>query len=344
MFPTSTLRSTIGKLLPFLAVLLPQVGGPAAMAQDLARQPTAFTAYLDFERNPRELPIWIERVEKQTFEPEPGQQGKTVYRIRFRRFPGLVDEVLLRVYFTDTPGAQPILSGWNEIGTRVLAPETLGEGLGLPSSETLRIPMAGLDYVDIETPGEGGTVRGALAVALRHTEAREALDFGGTAAVTDPFGNAEAAVTGSNDELLFGRVKATLEPGVIPMGTGEDDRDVAFDFPLEKPPLIALLTFEILNADISAPPRLSVNGKEIGAVNLTVTDLADPALAGAIEAAHPDAVYRYAGWLKCQKVIPGSLLMAGSNEVLISTPGQPSPVALRAFQVQLKYTTGAASP
>jgi hypothetical protein len=87
-----------------------------------------------------------------------------------------------------------------------------------------------------------------------------------------------------------------------------------------------------------------VNGTDAGAVNVTVTDLADPALTGAIEAARPDAVYRYGGWLKCQKVIPGSLLTAGTNDLLISTPGDPAPVALRAVEVQLKYTPDATVP
>jgi hypothetical protein len=327
-----------------LAMLVSLVVSPAMLAQELARQPTAFTAYLDFSRPSAELPIWIERVDKQTFQAQGGQPEKTVYRVRFRRFAGLVDEVLMRVYFDDKPEAEPVLSGWSEIGTRVLAPRTLGQGLGLPSSETVRIPMAGIDYVDIETPGGGGTVRGALVVALRQTETRDALDFRGTAEVTDPFGNGSPAVTGSNDTLLFGRVKATLEPGVIPLGTGEDAGEAVFDFPLERPPLIALVTFEILNADISAPPQLTVNGKDIGDVNVIVTDLADPALTGAIEAARPDVVYRCAGWLKCQKVVPGSLLTAGSNELLISTPGGQAPVALRAVEMQLKYTPDATSP
>jgi hypothetical protein len=253
--------------------------------------------------------------------------------------------VLLRVYFDDVPDAQPILSGWSEIGTRVIEPHTLGQGLGLPSSETVSIPMAGLDYVDIETPGDGGAIRGILALATRKTETREGLDFGGTPAAIDPFGNAEPAITGTDDVLLFGRVKATLEPGVMALGGDPAAGNTAeFDFPLAQPPLIALLTFEVLNADISSPPQLSVNGKNVGDVNVIVTDLADPALTGATEAARPDEVFHYAGWLKCQKVIPGSLLTAGSNQLLISTPAGTAPVALRAIEVQLKYTPDANSP
>lgn len=318
---------------------------PAAFAQDLARQPTAFTAWLNFSKRTAELPIWIERVEMQTIPADATQTQKTIYRVRFRRFAGLVDEVLMRVYFQDIPGQQPVLSGWSEIGKQVLDSGTLGQGLGLPSSETVSIPMANVDYVDIVTAGDAGIVRGALVVALRKAEAKEALDFGGTAVVTDPFGNASPAVTGTDDTLLFGRVKATLEPGVVSLGSSETGgQEAGFEFPLDRPPLIALVTFEILNADIATPPVMTVNGKDAGNVTVSVTDLADPALTGAVEAGRPDVVYRYGGWLKCQKVIPGSLLIAGTNELLISTPGNPTPVALRAVEVQLKYTPDATTP
>lgn len=320
---------------------------PAAhlRAQGLAQQPSAYTAWIDFSHKATELPIWIERVEKHSVAGDNTQPGKTVYRIRFRHFSGLVDEVLLRVYFDDTQGAQPVLSGWNEIGNRVLAPRTLGQGLGMPSSETVEIPMTGIDYVDIEAPGSGIGLRGALALALHGAEAWEGLDFGGTAPLTDPFGNAAPAVTGSDDSLLFGRVKATLEPGVVALGTGANPNQAAgFEFSLDQPPLIALLTFEILNANISLPPQLTVNGKLVGDVNVIVTDLADPALTGSVEAARVDAVYRYGGWLKCQKVIPGSFLAGGTNEIVISSPGNPAPVALRSVEVQLKYTPDANTP
>jgi len=328
-----------------LALFVPG-GLTQVLAQELARQPTAFTAWLDFGKRQTELPIWIERVETQSVKGDAaqGQAPKTVYRVRFRRFAGLVDEVLLRVYFQDAPGEQPELSGWSEIGRRVMESGTLGQGLGLPSCETVSVPMGSVDYVEIDAPGDGGSVRGVLAMALRKTEAKEGVDFGGTAAVTDPFGNGAAATTGTDDVLLFGRVKATLEPGVVAVGGGENSGQTAgFEFPLERPPLVALLTFEILNANIAAPPELTVNGTDAGAVSVMVTDLADPALRGAVEAARPDVVYRYGGWLKCQKVIPGSLLTAGSNELLISSPGNPAPVALRAIEMQLKYTPDATS-
>ena len=91
-----------------LALFVPG-GLTQVLAQELARQPTAFTAWLDFGKRQTELPIWIERVETQSVKGDAaqGQAPKTVYRVRFRRFAGLVDEVLLRVYFQDAPGEQP---------------------------------------------------------------------------------------------------------------------------------------------------------------------------------------------------------------------------------------------
>jgi hypothetical protein len=331
------------RILRFLVIaLLVLASFRDAQAQDLSRQPTAFTAYIDFSKpTPSELPIWIEGIETESTDPTDTAPKTTIYRIRFRHFSGLVDELLLRTYFDDSATAHPSISGWSEIGNRVLGPVTLGQGLNLPSSQTVRIPMAGIDYVEIQVPGDGSTVRGLLAVALHQAITREAIDFGGAAEVTDPFGNATPATTGSDDSLLFGRVKATLEPGVIQLGTSGEDSDAEFEVPLQQAPLVALLTFEVLNADITAPPHLFVNGQDAGAVSVTVTDLADPALTGAYEPVRQDSVYRYAGWLKCQKVIPGSLLVAGTNSLDISTPGHPAPVAIRSVEVQLKYTQDA---
>ena len=105
----------------FLVVLLLlSAFTPGAMSQDLARQPTAFTAWIDFQKTSKDAPIWIERVDAETVQADgTAGAGTTVYRVRFRKLAGLVDEVLMRVYFQDAAGAQPVMSGWNEIGTRV---------------------------------------------------------------------------------------------------------------------------------------------------------------------------------------------------------------------------------
>lgn len=324
--------------LRLLACLL--VLAPALRAQELDQQPTAFTAWLNLHAaTPRGLPIWLERLDTDTVrDPSDGSVQKTIYRLRFRHFPGLVDELMLRVYFDDLSGEQPIVSGWSEIGARTLAPITLGQGLGLRSSQTVRIPMAGVDYVEIEAPGTAPNLEGVLALSLQKVQTSQPLDFPVAPALADPFGNGEPAVSGSNDTLLFGRVKATLEPGVVSLAPENDNPGVAgFEFPLGKPPLIALLTFEILNADVSAPPQLSVNDQPAGEVSIVLPDLADPAYAGAVESKRPDTVYRYGGWLKCQRVIPGSLLVGGTNQIVVTSPDRSTPVAIRSVEVQLKY-------
>ena len=164
-------------------------------------------------------------------------------------------------------GARPILTGWSEIGTRVLEPQTLGQGLGLPSSETVTHPHGRARLRRYRDPrGRRSARRPRCGYPQDRVRGGHGLWW--HTSLTDPFGNAAAAVTGSDDVLLFGRVKATLEPGVIPIGTGTIPAAAGFEFPLDRPPLIALLTFEILNADIAEPPHLSVNGMDAGDVNL----------------------------------------------------------------------------
>ena len=47
--------------------------------------------------------------------------------------------------------------------------------------------------------------------------------------------------------------------------------------------------------------------------------------------------FRYAGWLRAQKLIPGSALQAGQNTVVIQLHKESGPVAIRAVELQLKY-------
>ena len=50
-----------------------------------------------------------------------------------------------------------------------------------------------------------------------------------------------------------------------------------------------------------------------------------------------DLTFHYGGWLKCQKIIPGSELRAGANSFTISTAPHTDAVAIRAIEMQLKY-------
>ncbi|MEA3189022.1 MAG: hypothetical protein QOD99_2852 [Chthoniobacter sp.] len=306
----------------------------AARAQELRLQPTPFTAYLDFhalaetKSGGRSFPIWLESFEINTEKSNDGDIEKTTFRLRFRRFSGLLDEMMLRVFFEDTQ--QPVVTAWSELGTRLLPPRQLGSKIGLPTSETLVLAMSSVDYVDIEVPGAGENVRGAFIASLHKTETHSASDFTAPASFADPFGNGPSSTPDSDDAFLFGRVRATLEKDVVPLKPGTASQ---FDFDLAAVPRIAIVTFEILNADIGAPPQISVNGRELGPATILLPDLADPAY----QSTGRDTAFRYHGWLKCQKVVPGFALLAGTNSLTASSQKEDEAVAIRAVEVQLKY-------
>lgn len=309
----------------------------AAGAQELKLQPTPFTAFLDFHAlaesraEARSFPIWLESFEIEAPKSESGTVEKTIFRLRFRPFAGLLDEMLLRVFFEDTQ--KPVVSAWNEIGARIVPPRVLGQGFGLPTSETLAITMAGVDYVDVEVPGDGANVRGAFISALQKTQTRSSMDFASVTLLHDPFNNAPAAQTNSDDVFLYGRVKATLEGGALSLPANGAN---TFEFELATQPQLAVLTFEILNADLAAPPKIGANETELGAASIILPDLADPAYQSSAQPLQTDLTFHYAGWLRCQKAIPGSALHTGANKLSVSSPSR-GPVAIRAVEVQLKY-------
>src|SRR5581483_5096586 len=255
------------------------------------------------------------------------------FRLLFRQFAGLNDELMLRLYFDDTQ--QPVVTAWSEIGNRVFAPRQLGQGLGLPSSETLTIAMAGVDYIDIEVSGDGANVHGAFVSTVQKVQSLASIDFAPSAKLTDPFNNAPTTQPTADDTLLFGRVKAVLENGTIVLSPEKSAS--GFEFDLAAQPQIAVLTFEILNVYIAAPPQISVNDRELGAATLVLPDIADPAYQASIQPMQADATFHYSGWLKCQKVIPGSALNAGTNSITIQSANRGTAVAIRAVEVQLKY-------
>ena len=176
-------------------------GPPSARvpAQELRGQPSPLTAWLDLRPAPRgappqTTPSWIE-----SFDFIPAQPGaakpstmavnpaiesgvgrgvdrnRSVFRIRLQQpAAATVNELQVRVFFDDTEGSgpQPFVSVWNELGTELLRSNPLGQGLGLPSSETLTVPMAGVDYLEISAAGDGTQVRGVFLSWLEHEAVR----------------------------------------------------------------------------------------------------------------------------------------------------------------------------
>ena len=347
-----------------------------AMGQDqpaLISQPIPYTALLDFAllRHPaapkQSLPIWLESVQVvPAFTPtepdvvtaglpEEQEAPHTVYRIRLRPMPGLNDLLLMRVFFEDRSDAHPTVTGWSETGEQRFASAPLGAGLGLSASESLSIPTQGVDYLEIDVPGDGSTVSKALLTTLKKTTVSAALDFApvtaqaAAAPVADPFGNAAPQTPTTNDTYLFGRVRAMLEPGVVKLAppsattaattSGTDatpQTSVSFEFDLESAPLLAFAALDILDADPLAPLQAWVNGTAIGPVSPQFPDLADPAYVGIVRPLGAMR-FRYAGWAHAQLIIPGSTLRAGTNTLILQLPADASPAAIRSIELQLKH-------
>ena len=312
-------------------------------AQDLQSQPVPFTAYLDFKAlatssgTNAALPIWLESLEFDS----PKTDGaavpeKSTFRMRFRQLAGINDELLIRLFFDDTQGASPEISAWTELGQRLTIPKKLGGGLGLPASETVLIPMTGVDYIEIEVPGNGSNVRSAFLSSIQKTQIFKAIDFELPSTLADPFQAAPAGKPAANDAYLYGRVKATLDNSTVRLSS-TDGMSSAIQFELATRPLVAVITFEILNADLNAPPQVTVNDRPLGAASLQLPDLADPAFQGTVKPLENDMQFHYAGWLKCQKIVPGSSLQAGINQLVLQLGDAKGAAAIRAVEVQLKY-------
>ena len=329
----------MSRLLPLLAALaaLPCV----LVAQDPKVQPTPFSVWLDLEAlaapNPPKLslPIWLGTVTRNVVPDVFGKPAKTIFRLPLRRFGNLNDQVLLRVFYDDVKGLAPTVTGLSAGGVARFLHGPFGIGLELPSSETISVPMDGIDLLEIEAPGEGRNLRGAFITTLKQAEAWHALDFAPDSTLLDPFQNSPSAPPSSDDLYLFGRVRATIDPGIMKL-TPRAVESGTWEFELGALPLLAVVTFDILNADALAAPTISVNGTNLGAVSIHLPDLADPGYEGIVRARDPDVRFRYTGWLRCQKAVPASLLAPGLNKITIQLSKESGPIAVRAVELQLK--------
>lgn len=325
------LRSILRNL--FALTCLAAVAG----AQDLQVQPTPFTAWLDFQALARQgvaskgLPIWIESVQRVTTVP-----GKTIFRIRFRHVGGLDEQLQLRIFFRDLPNAQPSVTGWTETGLQPLVAGPFGSGLGLDTSETLLVPAGGLDYLDIELPGDGRNLRGAFLSSLKRQTVWHSFDFAAPPTLSDPFGAPAAVTLSETDKYLFGRVRATIDAAPLKLDP-YSGVNAAYEFNLQSAPLLAALTFEVLDASPTVPLQTFINGQPLGALNVDFPDLADPAYRGETRPLQTGMAFRYEGWLRGKMIIPGSALRGGVNTFVLQIGETGSPVVVRAVEIELKY-------
>ncbi len=323
----------------FAAASLALLGTLAPVkAQQLREQPIPYSVWLDFEALSRpdpprvSLPIWFESLQVLHAAGNSAATEQTSYRMRLRKVGSLNREIQLRVFFDDAPDASPSVSAWTETGARLYGSDPLGAGLDLPSSVSLLIPAEKADYIDVTVPGNGSNIRGVLLSSVVKTETRAAVDFPPTSQPLDPFGNLPATVPDENDLSLYGRVRAMLDAKPVRLSPVD-----TLSFDLQQQPLVAVVTFEVLNADIAFPPDVTVNDHMAGATQLHLPDLADPGYRGEVRPMEKDMHFRYTGWLHCEVVIPGSLLKAGPNELALTANPQGGSVAVRSVELQLKH-------
>jgi hypothetical protein len=306
--------------------------------------PIPSSAWLDLRqttsRNSKtqEAPAWVEAL---TLLPaaeltEGGPAAKSVFRIRVTQ-PGPDYKILFfRLFFDDKPNQQPELIAWDESGSHILRSGTLGAGMNLPSSDSVIIPMTGASAIDIEVPGDGKTIRAAYLDWMTSSEVVHPVNAERRDIIPEPFSAVPALHAPPEDLENFGTVTATLAAEAIRLDS-RTQQNAVFQFPIEAEPLTALLTFEIANPRIDAPPEIYINGQNIGAVALTLPDLADPGYRGESEPLTTEMHFTYTGWLRAQKLVPATSLKVGANDLVVTNGAGTGASAIRATQIQLKY-------
>lgn len=323
-------------------------GATRGAAQDLREQPLPFSAWIDLrpataESTPQSVPAWVESLEFLGAEdvPNVGRRAdegpRVIHRIRLNAPQG-ADALLVRLYFDDVPNGGPVVSAWDELGNRLWSSSRLGDGTTLPNAKSVSVPANGLDYLEIEVPGDGATLRTAYLNWMSREQVLSPIDERQARTVVEPFRPSPppSPSTSADDVYLHGVVRASLgaettwlnrTPGV----------GLPYDFMLEKSPLVALVTFEVLGLDAEVAPELVVNGRSLGAVQIALPDLADPGYRGELKSNSPTIGFRYSGWLRAQKLVPTLLLGTGGNRIELRLPADAGVAAVRAVEIQLKY-------
>jgi hypothetical protein len=300
------------------------------------------SAWLDLRQipasssKPQTTPDWVEAVSLVPGEKTPGIAEKTIFRVRINHPNPDLQVLFFRLFFDDNPEQQPRLVAWDESGTIVVQSGQLGAGTGLSTSESLMVPMLGVSTIDVEVPGDGKTIRGAYMDWMANAEVLHPVSAEHRDLIPEPFSAMAPLHPVDADAEKFGTVTASLANETIRIGASVS-QGAAFQFGLETEPLMALLTFEVATPNIASPPEVFLNGESIGAVAISLPELADPGYRGVTPSLVRGMRFQYTGWLRAQKIVPATSLKVGTNDLLIiGGAGTPSS-AIRATQIQLKY-------
>ena len=300
-------------------------------------QNSSESAWIDLRQNPaansrpQSAPDWVDAVDM-TFDGV----AKTTFRIRVSHPSEDLQVMFVRLFFDDMDKTRPEVVAWDESGTQVMRSGALGSGIGLPSSDSVMIPMKGISTVDVEVPGDGKSIRGMYLDWMTSSEVVHPLNAGRRDIIPEPFSSMPPLHSPDQDTEQFGTVTATLANDAISMGA-DAEHGATFQFGVESQPLMALLSFEVASPRVDSPPEVYVNGEDVGPATVTLPELADPGYRGEMESLIKEMHFQYTGWLRAQKLVPVSSLKVGTNNVMVlAGPGTPAS-AIRGTQVQLKY-------
>lgn len=324
-----------------LALSLPAAG------QVLRQESTPNSVWLDLRlaeegAKPQTVPGWVDALETEaqsinTLGPEGAYMAPaTVHRIRVGKVAD-AEALLIRLYFDDLPGMAPSISAWDELGNEIARSGDFGDALGLPNAKSVVIPTAKLNYLEILVPGDGRTIRAAQLSWLTRHELWRPLDLTAAPLLIEPFRalRSEARPADGEDRYRNGVVTAVLQEGMLKLSEGGGS--VRFPFEVEKAPLVALLSFEVLGADLEHPPELRLNGRLLGEAQFAMPDLADPAIRGELQDARAGIGFRYSGWLRATRLVPTFALSNGANLLEITAKSEAGEIAIRRVDIQLKY-------
>jgi len=309
--------------------------------QSSGAQSAAQSAWIDLRQHPRaasrpqSAPDWVEAVNMTSATGVDGAP-RTVFRIRVSRPGNDYRIVFFRLFFDDEANARPEIVAWDELGSQVLRSGELGTGIGLPSSDSVMIPMNQVSTLDVEVPGDGKTIRAAYLDWMTSSEVVHPVNAEHRDIIPEPFSSMPPLHSPEQDVEHFGTVTATLAKETIPMGSDAAHAAV-FQFGIEEQPLLALMTFEVASPRIDSPPEVYVNGEDLGPASISLPDLADPAYRGQSESLLKGMNFQYTGWVRAQKLVPVGNLKVGTNEVIILSGAGGPASAVRGTQVQLKY-------
>jgi len=306
------------------------------------QQSTLASAWLDLRQNAnvksptQSAPDWVKAVTMMAAPADNGSPAKTLFHIELTRPRGSYPNLLFRLFFDDKSDAHPQLITRAESGAEISHSGDLGSGIDLSTCESVVIPMQAVAAIDVAVPGDGKTVRAAYLDWMKNSKTVHPVNAEHRRVALETFAAMPPLHAPQQDTEKFGTVTATLAAETTHLGARIDD-GATFRFGIERQPLIALVTFEVASARTDAPPEVYLNGQNIGPATLILPELADPAYRGEMEALVSQMHFRYTGWLRAQKIVPGLDLKAGDNELTIANAMGTAPSAVRATQIQLKY-------